>query len=104
MAIVFKTRTRKDKKVHSSFFIFGHSFAVKISLSVHSTFRSFHLRPVCNLRHMKIYSFLVCFFFLVEQTGLVKSGKEAFIKEAGKNCERGEDPVLYGMRLNRQGK
>ncbi|KAG1670312.1 hypothetical protein GQR58_017052 [Nymphon striatum] len=35
-------------------------------------------------------------------TGMIKSGTEAFIKEAGTNCERGEDPELYGMRLNRQ--
>ncbi|GBN53886.1 hypothetical protein AVEN_103489-1, partial [Araneus ventricosus] len=32
---------------------------------------------------------------------VLQGGKEAYIKEAGHSCIRGEDPLIYGMRITR---
>lgn len=33
---------------------------------------------------------------------IIRSGDEAYIKEAGESCIRGEDPLLYGMKIAKQ--
>ncbi|KAL1444029.1 hypothetical protein MTO96_045709, partial [Rhipicephalus appendiculatus] len=33
---------------------------------------------------------------------IIRSGDEAYIKEAGESCTRGEDPLLYGMKIAKQ--
>lgn len=33
---------------------------------------------------------------------IIRRGEEAYIKEAGESCVRGEDPLLYGMKISKQ--
>ncbi|CAN8004115.1 unnamed protein product, partial [Ixodes hexagonus] len=33
---------------------------------------------------------------------IIRHGEEAYIKEAGESCIRGEDPLLYGMKISKQ--
>lgn len=33
----------------------------------------------------------------------MRRGQEAYIKEAGESCVRGEDPLLFGMKIAKQG-
>lgn len=33
---------------------------------------------------------------------IIRSGEEAYIKEAGESCIRGESPLLYGMKITKQ--
>lgn len=33
---------------------------------------------------------------------IIRRGEEAYIKEAGESCIRGEDPLLYGMKISKQ--
>ena len=43
------------------------------------------------------------FIVRLQAGNIAKNGNEVFIKEAGSDCIRGEDPTIFGMKIVKQG-
>lgn len=57
----------------------------------------------CNISSVSSSNRCGIHFFLLLQSGkILRSGEEAFIREAGDSCGRGEDPSIFGMKVTRQ--
>lgn len=66
-------------------------------------YRSF-LTVLCILMILSVVTENWNFFSSPQSGKVLQSGKEAYIKEAGHSCIRGEDPLIYGMKITKHGK